>query len=290
MGTTPWPAQASGIDPVYAVKTWRYLRLAIVGLVIGLVVAIAFERSKVHPGCFQTSISGYYYTPVRGYFVGALVGIGACMVCLRGSTPVEDVLLNLAGMFAPVVALVPDPDPGSCTSFPATTLGRQINVANNITALLAVGALALLLAGVLLARTGATAPGLVGYAVAAGLVVATGLVFWRARSKFVENAHYAAALLMFACIVAIVCSNALGYKQKRNVRAVRNPYLAIALAMVGSLLGMYIASRTGWEYWIIVVEITLISLFAVFWIIQTVELWGSGVRRQHADAQASRRL
>src|SRR5205085_6408417 len=55
------------------------------------------------------SISAYYYTPVRGMFAGALLAIGACLVCIRGSTTVEDILLNVAGMLAPVVALIPTP-------------------------------------------------------------------------------------------------------------------------------------------------------------------------------------
>ena len=33
------------------------------------------------------------------------------------------------------------------------------------------------------------------------------------------------------------------------------------------------------EYWVIVIEGTLISLFAVFWGIQTWELWRQGLRK-----------
>lgn len=161
------PAALTHPDRLYAIKTWRYLRLAMVGLVFGLGVSIAFERSKVHPGCFQTSISAYYYTPVRGYFVGTLTGVGVCLVCLRGSTPVEDVLLNLAGMFAAAVGLVPTPNPGSCTSFLATTQGRDVNIANNVTALLTVGVLGLLIASILVARNRPTRPAPIGCAVAA---------------------------------------------------------------------------------------------------------------------------
>src|SRR5438552_17398424 len=82
--------------PADAVKTWRYLRLAMIALVVGLGVSLAFERGKVHPGCFKTSISAYYYTPAHSWFVAALIGIAVCLVCLRGSTGTEDVLLNLA--------------------------------------------------------------------------------------------------------------------------------------------------------------------------------------------------
>jgi hypothetical protein len=71
-------------DPPYAVRTWHYLRLALVALVLGLVAAVLYEHAQVH--CFQTPISAYRYTPARGYFVAMLLGMSVCMVCLRGST------------------------------------------------------------------------------------------------------------------------------------------------------------------------------------------------------------
>jgi hypothetical protein len=36
----------------------------------------------------------------------------------------------------------------------------------------------------------------------------------------------------------------------------------------------------NWSYWIIWIEATLITLFAVFWGWQTSELWNKGLRRQ----------
>jgi len=44
-------------EQIEAIKTWRYLRLAIVALVVGLVVSIAFEWGEVNADCLQTSIS-----------------------------------------------------------------------------------------------------------------------------------------------------------------------------------------------------------------------------------------
>ena len=99
-----------------AVKTYRSVRLSMVTLVLGLAAAVAVERLEVPRGCFQHSISAYYYTPVRGMFVGGLLGIAVCLVALRGNNDAEDALLNLAGMLAPVVAFVPTPNPGSCSS------------------------------------------------------------------------------------------------------------------------------------------------------------------------------
>jgi hypothetical protein len=100
----------------FAIKTWRYLRLAMIALVVGLAAAVIYEVARRGGDCVQTSISAYYYTPARAIFIGALIAIGACLICLRGSRDWEDILLNVAGMLAPVVALVPTPAPGVCES------------------------------------------------------------------------------------------------------------------------------------------------------------------------------
>jgi hypothetical protein len=272
------PDPLSYDEQVYAIKTWRYLRLAIVVLVVGLGVSIAYERWKVSPGCFQTSISAYYYTPVHGYLVGSLVAVGVCLFCLKGSTEAEDVLLNLAGMFSPVVALVPTPDTGSCASVLGTIKDRDVNIANNVTALLAVGFLALVVLAVLGALKPPRLPTVIGYAVSALVWLAAALVFWLARDVFVTNAHYVAAVLMFVCILAVVWINALGYQEKTNARSPRNRYAAIAGAMAVSSVVIGIAGLLGWAYWVIVIEATLIVLFAAFWIIQTADLWHEGLR------------
>src|SRR3954468_20244083 len=101
-------------EQAFAIKTWRYLRLALVALVVGLVVSVTYERTKVD--CWPTSLSAYYYTPVHAYFVSALVAMGVCMFCLAGTTPAEDILLNIGGIFAVIVGLVPTPHPGHCAS------------------------------------------------------------------------------------------------------------------------------------------------------------------------------
>src|SRR5262245_35426474 len=97
-----------------AIKTYRYLRLGMVAMVVLLSVSVAIERSKVE--CWQTSISAYYYTPVRAVLVGALVAVGLGLIVIKGSTWFEDATLNIAGMFAPVVAFAPTSDAGSCWS------------------------------------------------------------------------------------------------------------------------------------------------------------------------------
>lgn len=54
-----------------------------------------------------TSISAYYYTPAHAIFVAVLIAIGAAMIVIKGTRGLEDILLNIAGMLAMIVALVP---------------------------------------------------------------------------------------------------------------------------------------------------------------------------------------
>jgi len=265
-------------DSLYAVKTWRYVRLAMVLMVAAIAAAVLYERAQVHPGCFQRSISAYWYTPARGVFVGALVAIGVCLVCLRGNTPIEDLLLNVAGMLAPIVALVPTPDRGSCSSVFDLTRDQGPNVANNVTALIVVGALGLVIAGVLLARAGPVLHVRIAYAAAVVIWAVTATVFLVARPFFTRTAHYAAAVLLFGCIVLVACSNARGYQRVTGAGSPRNRYAAIAAAMALSVIVFGLAGLLGWDYWLIALETALISLFAVFWVIQTVELWNEGLR------------
>jgi FtsH-binding integral membrane protein len=265
-----------------AIKTWRYLRLAMIGLTIGLLVSVVFEWRTVSEHCFQESISAYYYTPVRGYFVAALLGIGLCMFCLKGSREVEDVLLNLAGMFAAVVALVPTSGIGECTSLAATTEGRLQNIENNVTALIAVGLFGLLVFALLAKRDPPQGRARIGYAAGALLWAVAALVFAIDRERFAEHAHDIAAYAMFICILGVVAFNALGYR-KATPQSPKNPYTVVFVAMLVSAAIPIVAGRLGWDHWVIGVETSFIVVFAIFWGIQTKELWNEGLRPPDND-------
>ena len=226
-------------------------------------------------GALQTSISAYYYTPVQGFLVGALVSVGVCLFCLKGNTDVEDILLNLAGFFAPVAALVSTPGRGSCTSVPGMIQDRDANIANNVTALLAVAAVGLLILAVLGLRGRPTKPSRVGYFIALAAWVITAVVFVADRDFFAANAHYTAAVLVFVCFVLVVISNARGFGE-----GTLNRYGVIAALMIFSLIVVGAAGLLGWDYWLLLLEALLILLFGIFWVIQTIELWKPGLRPQ----------
>jgi hypothetical protein len=265
----------------FAVTTWRYLRLAMVGLVIGLAVSLVYERTRVD--CFQTSISAYYYTPVQAYFVGALVAIGVCLFSLKGNTEWEDALLNLAGMLAPIVALVPTPKIGDCKPYTGTTAHGDLNIANNVVALLAVEFLALAFVAAIRRRKPPSTAARIGYFAAVSVWVATTAVFALDRGLFDDWAHNAAAVLMFVCIIAVVLVNAVDYKESGEGKSLKNRYAAVAVVMVATLPVIVYGLRADWPYWTIVVEGSVIALFAIFWGIQTKELWNKGLRAAEAE-------
>lgn len=274
-----------------AVKTYRYLRIGIVGVAFLLAVSVAIERSKA--GCWQTSVSAYYYTPVRAVFVGGLMAIGLCLIVIKGSTTWEDASLNVAGGFAPVVAFVPTSGVGTCWSLPPEPLPVNpdgslaewvvANIDNNVTALLIAGFAGLAAAAVIamianrsvsaVARVGERGTRL-GLLIALVLLVVGWLLFafW---DDFDTKAHGYAAVAMFAFMALAVGGNAWDRRRARGVAFWL--YASIAVLMVLAAVVVF-AIGTSWDHGVLALEITEITLFAAFWIVQTVEHWHESVR------------
>lgn len=254
------------MDDEYAIKTYRYLRIAMIAVIVMLLIAVVVEQVNTRSGCWQGSLSAYYYTPVQSIFVGALITIGVCMIALRGTTDRDDVLMNLGGMLAPVVALVPTPNPGGCRSVGVAVAAAPENIQNNMIALFFAGAIALVVAVTTLLRkpdTGQT----VGMIVAAAIFFGGVGWFVFGRENFDDNAHYTAAILLFVCIVLMAILNS-----RREGWSLR--YLTVAVLMVVSaVVIVWVTLAADWQHGILVVEVVLIVLFAVFWAIQTNEYW-----------------
>ena len=268
------------IDNPYVIKTYRYLRLSMVGLVVFLLFAVLIEWWHTAPRCFQTTLSAYYYTPAQGVFVSALLAIGICMVVLKGNTEIEDVLLNAAGMLAPIAALVPTPGVGDCWSTPVDAGNTAADVANNITALLAISVVVLAAVLIVAARHGWPPSSRVGFPLAALLVLAFGAWFYLGRDSFLRGAHYVSAIALFVLIAVVVLINALRYRRQGDAGPVAgNPYSIIAALMaLSALVFGLLAWLTEWRHAILCLEVIQIALFAAFWLIQTKELWEVGLR------------
>lgn len=272
-----------------AIKTYRYLRLGMVAMVALLAASVVIERLKVD--CWQTSISAYYYTPVRAVFVGSLVAIGLGLIVIKGSTPLEDAALNAAGMFAPVVALAPTSDAGRCWSVQPVPPPNQAdgslapwvvaNIHNNVGALLIAGIGGLVAGAVIamIATRNPMAPAEVGEpgtrisltAALAALVI--GAVLFRTWDGFDTRAHGIAAVLMFASLAMAAAANAW---QLKDSGPPRSPYFftyaAISAAMVAAGVILF-AFHGSWEHWLLFVEVIEIGLFAILWLVQTKEHW-----------------
>ena len=287
------PPLPTDTDPALgAVKTYRYLRLALAALVVLLFAAVALEWFATGRECLQPSISAYYFTPAQAVFVGVLVTMGVCLIALKGSTEPEDVLLNFAGMLAPGVAFVPTSGVGGCSSVPLDAGDVGANVANNMQAVFVTGVVVAAVV-VVMARVDAVGRSLgtwdrVGLVVT-GLVLGGGAVwFYVDRETFLEHAHGAAAVPMFLALVAVVWLNARHVQEtvqegvmppgeSRYVPVYRGIAIGMLLALAATVAISLVTGSTSLVFW---VEVVLITLFAAFWVVQTVELWRRGLRRE----------
>lgn len=279
-------------DPALAaVKTYRYLRVALVSLVVLLFASVALEWWATGRSCLQGSISAYYHTPVQSVFVGVLVTMGVCLVALKGNTQGEDILLNVAGLLAPGVAFIPTADTGTCRSGPFVVADLPGRVANNMQALFLAGVL-VGVAALVIARRQAGPGGLrrgdrLGILGSTLLLVGGAVWFYAARESFLDLAHEVAAVPMFGAIVAVVWLNGRDAKASARVGpgTVRtSPYVPVyrtistlmLLALVATVVVSLLTRSSAVVLW---VEVALIALFAAFWVVQTVELWSKGLRR-----------
>ena len=287
-------------------QSYRYLRVVIVGLLVALAAAVFYQTGK--QGTVLASVSAYYYTPAQAIFVGSLIGLGASMIVLQGRTGAEDTFLNLGGMFAIVVAIVPTgrgadfqtavqacqksggtlltnrASPGAdCPTVRALQEASRANVENNVVALLIVGGLALILAAIILIKDRTANSGtpdrrwaLAGFLTAlvvwlcglAGLAVS---VDWLAG-----HAHYIAAGGLLVAIIAVAAANAHRRQEKPTAkRALASPreyyYTWTAIAMLAGA-AVLIALWLGGVITLFWVEILVALLFIAFWTVQTLEL------------------
>ena len=191
------------------VRSYRYLRLALVVVTVTLGISVVGEI--VAAGCYQGSISAFYYTPVHSIFVGVLFVIGVVLVALVGRDQVEDLFFNFAGFLAPLVALVPTEYPSDLCGPKERHLGLSdttLFVTNNAWSLLLGFVVALVVAVWFAGRSDERTEQLrrisrgnwIGIALSA-LVLTIGVLWFLVwRDSFGRRAHGASAVLMFVAI------------------------------------------------------------------------------------------
>ena len=305
------PAQPPGgqDDGDFVVATYRYVRLAIVTVIVALVVSLGLERA--HATCWNGSISAYYYTPVHSVFVTTLAVIGVALFAIRGGTVLEEVLLNMAALLAPVVAFKPTGwSTSDCPSNLTSTSKGQVNTllssnlffakfsSNNLWTLMIAGVFGVVLASTITwlrhrrtvttgadvvrinwVELGVPALGAVGVAIA-GFV-------WHgiSVSTFNTHAHAYAAILMFILVGFVMVSTA-GRQSSGLYKAV---YVACpSLMVLGGAAVFAIGLATTWRHEVLILEIVQLSMFLVFWLAQTIQLWDGLVEKD--PGQPIRRL
>ncbi len=271
-------------DGGYVLRSYQYLRVTMVLLLTSLAVSVLVELGRVGFDCFQGSISAYYYTPVRPIFVSALIATGCCMVAIRARDDSEDVLFNVAGMLAVIVALVPTGPPELGCPTDGSKIDRTVDtasyVSNNVPALFVTGAVACV-AAYMLAGAGRRATILEeqrtivrGLAFTAVAIVAGFGWYLVDQDSFLRKAHGSAAVAMFVFIGLVVKRN-IG----RATGGYRRWYQGIVATMIGAALIVGIAAGVvrladgSWRHAVLMIEILEIIPFLAFWIVQTAEHW-----------------
>jgi hypothetical protein len=260
----------------YVSLSYRYLRLGM-AIMVGLIFVSVLIQAAHEQWSFLGSISEYYYTPAQFVFVASLVAIGVCLIVIRGHDVWEDGLLNLAGMFAAVVAIVPTPETGDCFAPPAdVTNPLTPNVENNLLTYLLVGSavLAGAVAAAIRARRAAAddraradvSKRYVVLALTVLLAAAGWWIFYNAWDFVALCAHPISAMSMFGCMVLVVVLNA---KASDSTAFTRGYGLIVALMLVGG--AAIVLGRSLWYgHWVLALETWEILLFAVFWLLQTI--------------------
>lgn len=219
------------------VKSYLYVRVALVAVLLFLGAAVAYQ--SLEQGSILASISAYYYTPAQAVFVSALVALGVSMIALQGTTHAEDVLLNVGGMLAPVVAIIPTSrgadfrdavaackesasgagfggpaQPGvDCPTVRALVETAEANIDNNMWALFVAGAAGLAVTPTLARHFGKSFLRIRRSYVFAVILYAIALaafIVW--RPQFIDLAHYAAAIGLFVSIVLVAIVNAVRHQ------------------------------------------------------------------------------
>jgi hypothetical protein len=290
-------------------KSYSYLRTAMVGLLIGLGAAV-FDQTRVQGFHLLGSISAYYYTPAQAIFVGSLIGLAACMIALKGTTGLEDIFLNLGGMFAAVVAIVPTSrgedyrtairacehaggalltqkaSTVDCPTVEALARATRANIENNTVTLLVVGGLGLVATLLFALRYGGpsgqrpltTLEFWLGFAAAFVVWSGAAVALGTAENWFIERAHFIAAAGLFLSIIAVAITNAVRQDREQGRSApalIGSPrrigrYAWVVWLMVGSaaVFGALVRFHVVSLFWL---ETDVAVLFAVFWMVQTVE-------------------
>jgi hypothetical protein len=277
-------ASANRARPGPVTRTYRYLRIALAGTVFVIFAAVGVAMVQ---GSHLESISAYYYTGARTPFVGALFAAAITLMALAGNG-LGRMLLSIAAIFAPIIALVPTPvkdgivptlfdECGSGSCIPSKYLP---DIAAGVWTYLVVGVLGIALLLFLAVRHSIDwRPALIVTGILAVVLLVLGLGWILAPSVILLGAHYGAAGIFFVLIGIVALQNARapkssrGYVQAFRINAPHRPariiYIAVAVGEVANAVVFVVV--LGLRLPIIYDETAALILFVVFWLNQTFE-------------------
>lgn len=278
---------------------YRDVRVGMVILTLMVFLAVVIEQ--LASTCWQFTLSAYYYTSAHSILIAALLALGALFIMYKGSNDTEDVLLNLAGVSALMIAMVPQGRPAPLcgkNDLPAQfEPAIQPNVWTVVIALIVGWSTMAVLHWRKRTRhkkspLGTVAVGLFWLIMAVGFIA---LVFF--PNRFYANIHGISGVLMLLSFIITVFCAALVVRQEDPVKSphkdrYKRCYWFIAGVMLVTLIAVVAVhlKHPGWQPIIILVESAVILEFAVYWAIQTWELWNSPDRIGRLPDDVQRRL
>ncbi|KJL29842.1 hypothetical protein [Microbacterium oxydans] len=294
----------AAVDPATTgQKTHRYLRLSLVFVVVALLASVAIEMVVVSWDPFMLgwnplpSISHAFYTPVRSVFVGALIATSLAMLALSGRGR-EAILLDIAAVFAPLIAIVPTgiaPEhpigdlrcPGTDDCIPTGYIGE---VRAGVAIYVVVVLLVVVTMAAVRAKKQIVTPGAAlvsGIAVLAAVVVAALAFIPGLNADFPFNfwpyppsIHFLVTLLFFGTFVAVPVLHSRGPVDETETPPTprqRSIYRWVARLLIADLLLLLAAfifrDELGTFPLVLIGEAVALSLFAWFWWVQTFQRW-----------------
>jgi hypothetical protein len=285
--------------PPITLAIYRDLRVGMV--IVTLMVFVAIVIEQLAATCWQFTLSAYYYTSAHSILIAALLALGTLFIIYKGSNDTEDVLLTLAGVSALMIAMVPQ-------GRPTELCGRndlpeqfepaiQPNVWAVVVALIVGWSVMALLHLFNHTRHKRSPLGTVALW-AFWLIMAVGfiaLVFF--PDRFYAHIHGVAGVLMLLSFIITVFCAAYVVGQEDTVKSPHRRrykwcYWIIAGLMALTLIVVVAVhlKHPGWEPLVIWLESAVIIEFALYWAIQTWELWNSPDRRGRLPDDVQRRL
>lgn len=247
-------------------RTYRYLRLSLIGAALALGIAVIEVLVSVGP---VPSISATFYTPARGVFVGALFAISLAFIALSGHSW-EQVLLDLAALFVPVMAVVPTTvAKGEIPGFDPGCAGRCVPTSEQpgiVLGMTTLGIIAVIgiLTAVVLGLVQRTLGGAEALALSVATVIVAVIVWWGLADPqgFLRDGHTVAAVCFFALLGLTAVVSAAAARGGWRIT-----YGIIAALIVLDLIQLALLRDA------LVGEAIALILFSVFWLAQTIERW-----------------